>query len=355
MIQRLKNASILPCRHSQGEKLKVYSFEGGVVASDGRFVESSMLHESPCDVGGAYLAATKQQHLTVIYIGFLLNVWGHSLTDGLKKLWFLRSSEGQKLLADGAKVAFVTMENMPVAAHQREIWRLAGLDSSDWLHITEPTCFDEVIVPENSFVAYPDETRLFDDRFLDIINTIKANALAETTMPAKEKIYFTRTQLKNHKDANEREIERLFIRLGYEIVAPERLSIVQQISLWAQSKHVATTEGSISHSSMFMTADSNLVILRKANYVNGYQQAANRVSGVLATYFNANHSSCTPSSMPWAGPFYLCVTDELERWSGLTVHRLPVLLHPSYWWYCLTAYARRAKQWLVYLVYRYVY
>lgn len=337
MVYRYKHGCILPSRHSQGEKLSVYSFDGGVTDSDGHFVELSMLHEKPCDVGGAYETELKESHSTVIFIGYILSEWGNCLTDGLKKLWFLNTDKGRILLAQGAKVVFVTLHNSPLPKHQAELWRLAGFDCSDWLLISEATRFDEVIVPENSFVTYPDESRIYDESFTNIIDTIKSNAIKEAGKSVKpaEKIYFTRTKLKGHKDFNERQIERLFRRLGYEIVSPERLSIVQQISLWASATDIATTEGSIAHSSMFMRSGSKLTILKKADYVNGYQQAADRLSGVKATYIMANHSTRTNKDMPWAGPFYLCVTPELERWSGLKVRQLPVTLKPSYWAYCI--------------------
>jgi len=332
-----KNGSILPCRHKKNVKLSVYSYDGGVVDGDGNFVTESMLHEQPCCVGGAYDAVLKTEHKTVIYIGYLLSEWGNCLTDGLKKLWFLRTDEGRKLIKQGAKVAFITMHNIPLPAHQAELWRLAGFDSSKWMHVTEPKRFDEVIVPENSFVAYPDEKRLFDDRFVGIIKCIRNKAIEEIgeNISSIDKIYFTRTKLKHNKDTNEKQIERLFKRLGYTIISPEKLSIKEQIFLWTNATDVATTEGSIAHSSMFMQKNCNLVILKKADYVNGYQQATNRLSCVKAIYINANNSTRVSKQCPWAGPFYLYITPELEHWSGLSIHQLPILLKPSYWWYCI--------------------
>lgn len=171
----------------------------------------------------------------------------------------LDTDEGRNLLAKGAKVTFVTLHNSPLPKHQAELWRLAGFDCSDWLQITEATIFDEVIVPENGFVTYPDESRTYDERFTKTIETIKSNAIKEAGKSIKpiERIYFTRTKLKGHKDFNESQIEKLFRRLEYEIISPERLSIVQQISLWANAADVATTEGSIAHSSMFIGATAS--------------------------------------------------------------------------------------------------
>jgi len=339
MTERYANGRILPSRHSQGDKLLTYSFDGGVTDGGGRFVELSRLHEAPCAIGGAYNIRCKRQRGTVIFIGYLLNVWGHFLTDGLKKLWFLQTPEGCELIKQGASVAYVTLNNEQLSSQQAELYRLAGLDSSDWLQVTEATQFDCVIVPKNSFVTFPNETRTFDSRFAQTIASIKRNALKEvgTNLKPIERIYFTRTRLAGHKDTNEREVENFFRRLGYSIISPERLSVQQQIFLWANCTYAATTEGSIAHSAMFMQPTSHLVILRKACYVNGYQQAANLLSGVKVTSLSANHSTRISKEMPWAGPFFLCITPELLQWSGVKVNLVPVWLKPAYWMYCLRA------------------
>lgn len=288
-------------------------------------------------MGGSYDTELRTEHTAVIYIGYLFDAWGHCLTDGLKKLWFLRTEEGKLMLDNGAKVAFITLYNNPLPTWQAELWRLAGFDCLEWLHVKYPTQFDEVVVPDNCFVAKPDETRLFDERFVEIVNDIKKHAAEKVgdSVKVARRIYLTRTKLKGHKDANEKEIEKLFRMLGYDIVSPEKISVARQIYMWSNCFDIATTEGSIAHSAMFMHKGSRIVILRKADYVNGYQQAANRLAGVRATYIMANHSSRTQKTMPWAGPFYLCVTPELRQWSGIDIRLWPVFLKPSYWLYCL--------------------
>jgi len=334
----------LPSRHSVGEKLAEYSFDGGVTTADGKFVESSMMHEAPCGVGGAYEATCAMQHVTVIYIGYLLCVWGHALTDSLKKLWFLNTDEGRRLLQGGARVAYVTLYNEALPDWQKELWRLAGFEYTKWMHVITPTRFDRIVVPDNSLVAHPDETRLYDERFSDIIYTIRCNAIKERQEAMNtwgDRVYLTRSRLKGGKDHNECEVEQLFRRLGYQIVAPEQLSVVEQINLWASCPVVATTVGSIAHAAMFMPTGSRLLLLSKADYVNGYQDMANRLSGASVTCVAAHHSTHTRKDMPWAGPFYLCVTPELAKTCGVSVRQMSVWMRPSYWCYCL-----RNMQWL---------
>ena len=245
-VGRFRGGIVLPCARAS---LTEYRFNGGVVAADGTFVESSALHEQPCAVGGAYHAEPEKCGYGVIYIGFLLFMWGHQLTDSLKKLWFLHTPEGKAMLERGGKVEYVSMDIAPFPEREREIWRLAGYDCSGWLHITTPTKFAEVVVPGNSFVAKPDETRLYFPLFVAEITRIKESAKAEAIrrgedrLPAPKRIYLTRTRLNDGKDFNERQVERLFERRGFTVVAPERLLVSRQIWLMMNCGTLAATEG----------------------------------------------------------------------------------------------------------------
>ncbi|MDO4497670.1 MAG: hypothetical protein Q4B58_07590, partial [Bacteroidales bacterium] len=37
----------------------------------------------------------------VVYLGNMLNIWGHCITDNLKKLWFLKTPEYKELKSQG--------------------------------------------------------------------------------------------------------------------------------------------------------------------------------------------------------------------------------------------------------------
>lgn len=335
-VEHYDRGCVLPCKRIS---LTEYRFAGGVTDADGTFAKSSALHEPPCDVGGSYAATMQDCNRTAVFIGFLLPEWGNVLFDSLKKLWFLRTDEGRRMLAQDAVVAYVTWGNAAPPPYQFEIWEMAGYDTSAWLHVTTPTRFHQVILPGNSLKATADETRLFSPLFKMEIERIKAAAFAGSHSgkphDAGGKTYLTRTSLHSNKDYNEKEIEQLFREKGFDIVAPEKLSVAEQIRLMASSRTVAATEGSVSHNALFMSPGSQLIVLQKADYVNGYQHAANAVADLKVTYIRAHHSVCASKQMPWAGPFYLTVTPELKAWSGGMARKLPLLCRPSYWNYRL--------------------
>lgn len=344
-VESYKQGGVLPCFR---RNIQVYQYDGGVVDAQGYFVEASGLHEAPCLVGGSYSASFQTSCVKAIYIGFLLPEWGNTITDSLKKLWFLKTPKVKQLLLEGAEVVYVTFENEPLKEYQLELFRLAGFDATKWKQITQPTQFSEVFVPGNSLVTSSNDVRFYYSDFLHIVRKIKSEAAAcaekEGWKFDSEKIYLTRTRWKQGCDYNEKQIEDVFRRLGYHIISPEQLRVVQQIMLMSSCCCMAATEGSISHNALFMSQDSELIILQKADYVNDYQLMINEISDLRVTYIPVHHSTQVNQEMPWGGPFYLCLTPQLKTWSRLSLHILPVGLQPLYWKYCLLH-----SRWLTFL------
>ena len=81
----IENGTILPHKAIGGTD----GF-GGLVDAQGNFIKRSSLHNG---IGDAYTptAEVKNNFGTVVYLGMLVTAWGHCLTDGLKRLWFLKS------------------------------------------------------------------------------------------------------------------------------------------------------------------------------------------------------------------------------------------------------------------------
>lgn len=53
---------------------------------------------------------------------------------------------------------------------------------------------------------------------------------------------------------------------------------------------VVATEGSISHNVIFCRSQTDVVILWKSNYVNGYSLVINECKNLNVTYIDANHT-----------------------------------------------------------------
>ena len=328
--QQFDDAYILPCKDLWKDG-KCY---GGVVDRNMNFIMSSAWHEGlhRCDKYDFDPNQVKRRHDTVIYMGYYNSCWGHAITDNIKKLWFLSTSECNELLRSGAKLVYITIDNAPMPEYVHRLFHLAGVNLNDFELITELTCFDRIIVPDNSFIADNGE-RYFTNEYKNTIKGIIHQVSTTSHSPLPNKIYFTRTGIKNWRDTGEENIEKVFRKKGYAIISPEKHTVDEQILMLQHCTHFAATEGSISHNAVFCRPGTEVTIIRKCDNVNNYQMALNAAANVNVTYIDAHRSTLTPENAPWVGPFYLYVNKNLKRWAGTKKLTLPYYLSLSWVFY----------------------
>ena len=297
-------------------------YSGGIVSSNGEFQQSSAWHEG-CLSGYAFDSRDAQyRYEKVIYIGCLYHIWGHAITDNFKKIWYLKDTYQNK------KLVYITVNNAPLPSYVYELFKLAGIDLHKAEHIKQITQFKEIIIPDNSIVNINEE-RYFSNEFTQIIDRINSQ------IPIKNvgKVYFTRTHLKQNRDIGEDKIEEVFRKKGYTIIAPEEYSIKEQLTILKNCTYFVATEGSISHSSIFCKPETEVILLRKINYVNPYSCFINQMRSLNVTYIDIHHSVLSPKEFPWRGPFYLYITYSLSRFIGRYGFHIPYFLHRSWYEY----------------------
>ena len=271
-------------------------------------------------------------HKKVIFLGFLLTGFGHSYTDDLRKLWFLKTDECRSLVANGYELVYTTSWNLPIPTEVLDIFELAGVNLNCARHIKQLTHFDEIVVPDNSIKA-TDYGRVYCREYAEMINGIKM-AVPDSTKSV-SKLYLSRTKFSfgSKKERGEEEIESVFRSLGYEIVFPEEHSVVEQIQMVRSCDHFAATEGSVSHLSLFCKPETDVTIINKANYLNFHQVMVNEFADLRVTYIEAHHSSMADKKYPWCGPFFLCINRHFERFVQRPVLHFPYWMRFSYWEY----------------------
>ncbi len=284
------------------------------------------------------IVATKD--IDVIFVGILHNIWGHCLTDSLKKLWFLRTNECQQLIKKGSKIVYIQPKGEPLKPYSLQLLEMAGLDVSALEPIQEDTRYKTIFVPDNSLVCYKktnsrDWHFSYTKEFEETINLIKSKIPADDSQESL-KLYFSRTRVaKSSREMGEESLERVFRKEGYQIVYPETLGLEEQFNLLAHCKEFVSTEGSISHSAIFCRPGTKVTILKKADYENGYQTVLNQIGHLDVTYVKAHRThNDSQWGNPMYGPFYMCITPELEHFVGHRIFHLPLWIRPSWWWYC---------------------
>lgn len=323
--KRYDEAVILPSNGWDDE----FHLLGGVLDSQGNFIDNSGYVEGGskpyevCDI--------EQIDDIYIYIGCFHLCWGHAITDNLSKLWFLNTHECKILLSNGAKIVYITGNNMSLPSWHKELFELANVELSTIHHVIKPIRCESVIIPDNSFFRF-DGSIKYSKEFKNIIDTIKSNAYLY--FPPIEKLYLTRSCIVDSREwGNEKEIEEIFKNNGFVIVSPEKHSVREQISMFMNCKQLAAEEGSCSHNAIFCNNKTNVIVLRKANYVNKFTVVIGKMVGLKTLYIDCNATFTVFSNVPMVGPFYTCVTSFLRAYFNLEGFYKPFYLKLSFWKY----------------------
>ena len=300
-VEIVKSAMVYPCSHDGKRE--------GVFDSNGNFIARTNLHEVLGDKPLYPKNEVPHKHKVAIYIGDLYSCFGHSLTDNLKKLWFLKTEAGKDLLAKGAEIVYVTFNGEKLGSHVFRIFELAGFDLHRAIEVTEPLTFDFVYIPEDS-IFIEEERRYYTKEFKSAVDSIIQEAHLRVSVPSYQKIYLSRTLLKDKEDFGELKIEKAFANKGYKVIHPEKYSVEEQVCYLNQTTEVAATLGSISHLSLFALPETKVVILLKNDYLNTYQTVIDAIAGNNVIYINSHHTF--KQKKFWDGPFYLSITKHLS-------------------------------------------
>lgn len=177
----------------------------------------------------------------VVFGGILFRHFGHMIVDALSRMWWFAENPNTPY-----KFVFLMMEKQKFLFP--EFLNLAGLTEDRYEIITEPTQFEEVIVPDEAIYSISGAS----PKWLQYFDLIKENVKNKepSSLPI-EKVYLTRTQLEYPDGINEEYYEKFYAARGYKIVAPEKLSLSQQINLISSAKEIVTTLGTLSHLAVF--------------------------------------------------------------------------------------------------------
>ena len=243
-VRELPQGVILPQRQEkQGPRWGL----GGVCRQDGSFEPLSAYDGGWATHGGLY-PWQEEEYIDqdVVYFGPYFNHWGHFLIDMMGRLWYYAQGNGK-----GQKLAYIGEEEP--RGNFLEVFRLLGVEQKDLLHITKPTRFRKVIVPEfccKSCEWYSKEYRgIFDT----MIRRVAEENYEPEALQGISKVYFARTSFGKAKatEFGEKNIVTWMKANGFTAVAPEKLSVKDQIYIWNHAQEIACLDGSISMSLAF--------------------------------------------------------------------------------------------------------
>lgn len=256
-VRIIQNGYILPVK---GDYL---DYKGGVLDAEKNFVAGHIsqidnLKKGSYKIFESYKIEHKVPHMDeiVVYGGVVSGHYGHFIIEFLSRMWWHLENR------DCAhKFVFI----MPDAENYNKVpfmdfFNLLGIREEQLILLKAPMRFSSIIVPDQT--TY--NSSGFNDKAVSVYNAIR-----DSVVPAHyDKIYLTRTRLKNKDCINEEYFENFYHSLGYEIISPEQLSIKEQVSIMAGAKKVVCISGSLHHQILFCHDGVDITVLNRLDHCN---------------------------------------------------------------------------------------
>ena len=153
---------------------------------------------------------------------------------------------------------------------------------------------DELIIGSQAFVLHLARSHLFSD----LVDRFRFRCGEKV---AREKRLFVSRADSNHRRlTNESEIEAIFINKGFEIVRPAKLSIPEQIRLFARADWIAGECGSAMYNSVWAADDVNKILLCPANFVTRNNWLLNPQANVFLMFGSATDPAAQLQVGDWS-------------------------------------------------------
>ena len=304
----IENVTVLPRKNASDAP--VWGL-GGLINSDGKFIEESSYKNGWSQFGGLYSFDRDNvvhQNEHVIWGGIFVKHWGHFLIDFMTRVWYPALHEHNK------KFIYVANKDDKIDGNYAEILSLMGIKGERLIKISEPTSFNSITVPE---IAYKKSAYFYNDFNLSFVKAINKAASLFSSHPSR-KIYFSRLKLNEAKmkEVGESFLEDAFQKNGFDIVYPESLNVVEQIILWNTSSEIACLNGTIPlNIPLCGKKDLRITVLNKTSRLHENLLWFESVFDCPIVYVDVYDPLLTNKKKSLGkGPFIMYVTKELSKY-----------------------------------------
>ena len=252
----------------------------GVFQSNGGAVELAMLHRGGWrnkpvvrpQQPGPFRKPGEEKHLsgTAIYGGVIFNHYGHFILETLARWWAVRSFPDFDRLLLHSNRPVQGCSDLP--EWSREFFDALALGDKKVQFINEELRVEKLIVAEQGYTigGFP-----YGDH-LDFLETIFPTAEFPPERP--DRIYLSRSGLTKRLVAGEKQLERIFVRNGYQIFHPQFHSVRKQLEIISGAKVVNWFRGS-AFFNLYLTRNFKgqaVVLPRHINFEINYQALSER-------------------------------------------------------------------------------
>ena len=307
----IENGTILPYRNVNDSGIVNWVGFGGIIDSEGAFIKESFIH---LGTGGAYTPPPpdkiQKSSETVIYLGISYPLWGHCITDNIRRIWFLKSEYFKEFKDCPLVYISWSDKNIDKQKNFKRLLEILEVDVDRLQEIKQPTQFDKIILPDESF--FRDTDRKFTNEYREAVDCVRNFALKNRTPVNSKKIYYLYGSYRlNHFGENR--LAEYFHSKGYEIISPEKLTLDEQLNLLINCESFASTVGSCSHNSIFLRNGTKTIFIPRYFEFKIYQPTLDQVHPYDATYIDSSMSICCNHVH---GPFCFIISPQLKRFFG---------------------------------------
>ena len=221
----------------------------------------------------------------MIYLGVSCQIWGHAITDNLRRLWFLKSDAFKSEFKNCPLVYIEWTQKLETQRNFRRLLEILDIKFEDLRCIDRPTQFEKIILPDESF--FEPHSRKFTAEYRETIDRVRDFALKNRTPTSNEKLYY----FYGRRQIGEERLAESFRSRGYEIIRPETLTLDEQLNLLINAESFASTLGSCAHNSIFLRDNTEAIFLtRIPGYLTFHQPALSQMRSLNATYVDTSLS-----------------------------------------------------------------
>lgn len=199
----------------------------------------------------------------VVFLGFFRAHHGHFITEELARLWWVLQNTAHH------KFIYSRLHSKEFSAFERFILDFFNLNERNLIPITKPTKFAQITVPDDSF--WNENGIKMHRKMIDFITS-------KITPVKSQALYLSRRRFDKARslEFGEEYFEQIYAKKGYKIVYPETLSPSEQLALWGGFKF-ACVGGTLPHNMIFAPYGSELEIVLKTSFPNGFQSIVDKI------------------------------------------------------------------------------
>lgn len=306
------NAMILPQKQiSDGPRWGL----GGVIDSKNEFIQESFYDGGWGTHGGAYSWDDLEDELneSAVYIGLYTSHWGHFLIDMCTRMWAI-----PKILENDPNVKIAYLGEEAVKGNNKRFLNLLGVRDDQLIHITKPTKFKKVYLPQQGFKSCEWYTQEHLTMLNQIVNTAMSSHNDFSGILSSDKIYFSRRNFAKARaeEFGEEYFENIFKKNGYQIMYPEKMTLEEQIYVWNNTTEITCINGTIPLNVVFCTNNRlKLTVLNKTSIVHENPYILLEMRNINAEFIDIYKEPIKgyPKSLG-EGPFMLWPTDAFDHY-----------------------------------------